>query len=741
MATSGSKSVSVTKWDTLKFSWWINDGDQSIANNTTLVRWKLELIAGSYGYINSSVQKPWTVTIDGKKHEGKVTVGIANNATKKLAEGTTTVTHASNGSKTFSYSFSQSFTGITFSGESLGVVSGSGSGTLPTIARASQPSCITWPEHTQNVGSFGDEISIHMNRKDSSFTHTVRYQFGEQKGQIATGVGTGTTWVIPLTLMNLIPNSTSGSGTIYVDTYNGTTLVGTKSCGFTATVPASVKPSCSFTLEDITGIDDIYGSPVKGLSKIKVKVTAKTAYSSPIVSCVITANNQQFNGEEATTGVLKWSGDSVVTATVKDGRGRTGTVSYTMDVQAYSAPTISKLTVHRCDSDGTLNEQGEFVKVTFSAKVGQINGKGSASYTLEYKKSTATTYTAVDLPYDNKFTLTDATYIFAADSGSSYDVRLTAEDDHNTAVATTSASTGFVLMHFHKKGTGIGIGKVSEKENTLEIALDTEINGSMIQRGNRYAFSSPGVASQDGFVHMANITIVAENADTPMTFVFTQRNQTAPMTVHVQLRNPTMTAGSACTVTYEGANYGAFLTQAGKYVWDLYVQKVSQWDTVCLQDWWMSKTMESRVKVTFPGDLVDTVPTPYYRATPMIPRSILDCILPVGTIIQRYDHADPNTMYPGTTWVRITNRFLWACDAEGDIGVTSGEKTHKLTVNELPAHSHGAVYSGNVSGTKTHAWLASGGSAMAYGAIETGGGAEHNNMPPYIHVSVWRRTA
>ncbi len=152
-----------------------------------------------------------------------------------------------------------------------------GKGTSPQVYE-------TYPEHTQNVGNFGDEISIHMNRKSSSFTHTVRYAFGSQTGTIASGVGTGTTWVIPLSLMNLIPNATKGSGTIYVDTYNGSTKVGTKSCGFTASVPASVKPSVSVTLTDTTGTDSTYGSPVKGLSKIKVKATPTLAYSSPIVS-------------------------------------------------------------------------------------------------------------------------------------------------------------------------------------------------------------------------------------------------------------------------------------------------------------------------------------------------------------------------------------------------------------------------------------------------------------------------
>lgn len=124
----------------------------------------------------------------------------------------------------------------------------------------------------------------------------------------------------------------------------------------------------------------------------------------------------------------------------------------------------------------------------------------------------------------------------------------------------------------------------------------------------------------------------------------------------------------------------------------------------------------------------------------LISQIVLDSFMPVGYVMILWSQADPNTMYPGTKWTRVTNAFLWACDEDGAIGVTGGEKTHALTVAELPVHSHGAVYSGNVSGVKTHAWLASGGSAMAYGAVETGSGVAHNNMPPYVQVAVWRRT-
>lgn len=599
MATSGSKTVKVTNWDSLVFSWTAQS--QDINNNTTLINWKLQLVSTTYGAINSITTKSWSVTVNGTNYSGTNTIGIGNNTTKTLASGRTTIAHNADGTKTFSYSFSQQFN-IDFNGW-IGTISDSSSATLDTIPRASQPSCITWPEHTQNVGSFGDTISIHMNRLSSNFTHTVRYQFGAQAGIIAEGVTTGTTWTIPKSLMNLIPNATRGSGTIYVDTYNGSTMIGTKYCGFTATVPTSSDcyPVCNFLLEDTTGWDDVYGSPVQGLSKIKVTVNPVLAYGSPIGSYYISIDGSKYATATATTEPLKTAGSSQVLASITDKRGRGGSTIYYMNVQAYTLPAITKLTVHRCDADGTENEQGEFVKALFSSAVTPLGNKNTATYKLRYKKSTESYFTEVEIEALAKvYAVTDGAYIFEADGSSSYDIEVEVKDNHGTATRSTSASTAFTLMNWGEDGTSMAIGKVAEKANTLQIALDTEFIGK-------------------------------------------------------------------------------------------------------------------------------------------VKGSIFDAIYPVGSIYIAYNHTNPGTLFGGT-WERISNRFLWACDADGDIGVVGGEKTVTLTEAQMPKHDHGGTYT-NAGTARTHAWLTSNGSAMGYDSVEAGGGQAHNNMPPYIHVSIWRRTA
>lgn len=732
MAINGSFTTTAYSGRHLVFSWERTGYD--LGQNQTTIKWTLKGAGGSGVWYMSGNFK---VVVDGKTvYSSADRIQLSNGTT--VASGSVTFTHNADGSRSFTASAEAGI--YTYAVN----CKGSATFTLDPLARASQPSCITWPNHTQNVGSFGDTISIHMNRASDVYTHTVRYAFGKQTGTIATGVTTGTTWTIPKALMDLIPDSLEGSGTIYADTYRGSTLVGTKYCGFTATVPttADCYPSASFTLTDTTGVDKTYGSPVQGLSKIKVKVNGAPAYSSPLKNCTTTIDGGSYSGFEFTTGLLQRSGASVVAATVRDGRGRQGRVSYTMQVQAYTKPNISKLTVQRCDADGTLNEQGDYIKAIFSAAITSLGAKNTATYTLKYKKGSATSYTSVTLSaLANTYTVTDHAYIFAADSNSPYDVRVEAKDRHHTTTRDTSASTAFALLNFGANGTSIGAGMVAGKANALEVGLDSYFYGSTIREGNHYAMSSPGTAGTAGYVHMARLTITAANADTPITFVLTQRQKLYPMFVYVQFYNSTASTSSLQAIRYEGANYGAFLVQNSALVWDLYVQKATAHDTITIQDWYTSATMESRVTVSFPGTLVSSLPGEYHRATPVGFQSLLDYIYPVGSVYISYSHVSPASLFGSGTWVRISNAFLWAADANGEIGLTGGEKTHTLTVNEIPAHSHGSVYSQHAAGTKSQAWYTASGTSLAYGTVSTGGGQAHNNMPPYVQVSMWRRTA
>ena len=137
MATSGNKDVVATKTtsgntgDTLRFKW--SRKDYSTSGNYTNINWELQLIAGGAGRISSSANKKWSVTVNGNSYSGTNKIGIGNNETKTLASGTTKIPHNSDGTKTFSVSFSQQFD-VTFNSY-VGTVSGNASFTLDSIPR------------------------------------------------------------------------------------------------------------------------------------------------------------------------------------------------------------------------------------------------------------------------------------------------------------------------------------------------------------------------------------------------------------------------------------------------------------------------------------------------------------------------------------------------------------------------------------------------------------------------------
>ena len=132
MATSGSKSITPARLLTLKFSW--NRTSVSDVNNTSTISWKLQLITDTHASISSGASKKWSVTVNGTKYSGTNTIGIGAGSTKTLASGSTVIAHNGDGTKTFSFSFSQQF-GINFNGANIGTQSASGTGTLDTILR------------------------------------------------------------------------------------------------------------------------------------------------------------------------------------------------------------------------------------------------------------------------------------------------------------------------------------------------------------------------------------------------------------------------------------------------------------------------------------------------------------------------------------------------------------------------------------------------------------------------------
>ena len=107
--------------------------------------------------------------------------------------------------------------------------------------------------------------------------------------------------------------------------------------------------------------------------------------------------------------------------------------------------------------------------------------------------------------------------------------------------------------------------------------------------------------------------------------------------------------------------------------------------------------------------------------------------------------TNPGTLFGGT-WEQLQNRFLLGAGSSYSNGATGGSATHTLTVDEMPSHRHSSPDRRFASSTSGPVGMRGANlsddytDGVSYTAY-TGGGKAHNNMPPYIQVSIWRRTA
>ena len=121
-------------------------------------------------------------------------------------------------------------------------------------------------------------------------------------------------------------------------------------------------------------------------------------------------------------------------------------------------------------------------------------------------------------------------------------------------------------------------------------------------------------------------------------------------------------------------------------------------------------------------------------------------IYPVGAVYISVNSTSPASLFGGT-WETLNDVFLLAAGSYANAGTFGGEPTHKLTVNEMPSHTH-VIYrntgtdDNNFSGhiaNRVAANDTSDTNKQTVTSDATGGSAAHNNMPPYLAVYMWKR--
>lgn len=618
MAKSGSITTNESHGRSVKLSWSLSS--QSVENNQSTLSWSITGAGSASG---------WVMTGGFKAVINGTTVYSTSTDTRiqlyngtSVASGTTKITHNADGTKSFSLSIEAGVYTYAVS------VTASGTHTLDTIPRASTVSATN-----TNLNSAS---TITISRASSSFTHTLTYSFGSTTGTIVSKTtSTSVSWTPALTLANQIPNAVSGTCTITCDTYNGSTKIGSKTCTLTLTVPASVKPTMtSVTATRVDGdVPAAWAIYVQNKSKATVTINgAAGAYGSTISSYSISGGGYSSTASSFTTGLLAASGTITFTAKVTDSRGRVSDAkTVSISVVAYSAPSFSSYISQRATSAGVINDDGTYIRGLISFSYATCSSKNTITCATYYKKSSATSWTNANKSFSSGTAFTFGGGAISTES--SYDVKYTITDAFTTITIIDMVSTASVLMDFKAGGKGIAIGKVSEKDKTLEIADSWELE------------------------------------------------------VH------------------------------GK--------------------------------------------------------KLIDYIYPIGSIYLSVNSTSPATLFGGS-WTQLKDRFLLGAGSTYSSGATGGAATHKLSVAEMPSHAHDTPFFNNMTNngemksdfigvfgkgvTASQALKDTGqtstmemwwinqtntaeGNEWAYLTSAKGSGSAHNNMPPYLVVYMWKRTA
>ena len=458
---------------------YVEQGSQSITANTSTVNWRMTVSrTGAYYTHNHQGDSTLSLNLDGRNVHYSYPTWETSGEEYTLASGSSTISHNADGTKTLPIS-------CTFNPNNglHGTITVSASLSLTTIPRSSSVSV--------SAGIIGNAVTININRQSSSFKHTVRYSWAGKSGTIASNVDTSTTWTIPLDFANDIPNSASGTGTVYVDTYSGSTKTGTQSTTLTASVPANVKPTFTGVfLSDLNGAaqnlipkSDTF---IQVISNIKVAFNgAVGSYGSSITGyyAEIVGKNQSTSSNGGSLGIMNYHGTIKIRASVSDSRGRwSDTREVSVTVLEYFAPALSFSIARTGSTSSTLT-------ATRNAKIAPLMVAGSQknSMTLTFKVARlGTTNFQVDTgPATGSWTsisnLVNSQANLAGNylANQSWVVIGTLEDKFTRSDFMVNVATESVVLSYDR--SGVGVNKIRE-QGALDVKGDIFADDKPIQQ-------------------------------------------------------------------------------------------------------------------------------------------------------------------------------------------------------------------------------------------------------------------
>ena len=449
---------------------------QNTTANTSTVTAKLQLVS-HYALYATALSGSY-ISVGGSRtdYSTSISYGGSSTTTTVLATKTVTVSHNSNGTGTCNLSGAFVMNG-TYRGYSVGTMTVSSTITLPTIPRASG---LTVPTSVNT----GATLSGTVSPSSTSFNHKVELKIGSTVKQTIT-LATGTNTFSATIPHSWFPSSTSGTISVVLSTYSGTTFIASVTKNVTANVPTSVVPSISA----LTAVSSVTSGTfanlyVQGKTTAKLTATATAGDGSSIASYTYSGSgiNTTVTTNTATTSTLQSTGTQTYTVSVKDARGRTASKTVSITVYPYAAPSIGPVSVQRCDANGNLTESGTYAKYTVNSSYSTVNAKNTRTVTVAYSSNNGSSYSAETTLQAATDTANTKTGVYGGGAfaiSSAYILRFTITDAYGaTKTITAPLQSAARPINIRANGKGVSIGAMSTKD-AFEVSMAADFNSTV----------------------------------------------------------------------------------------------------------------------------------------------------------------------------------------------------------------------------------------------------------------------
>lgn len=400
------------------------------------------------------------------------TYDFNNFALNTFFNGELVVPHNADGTKTITLQ-----AGFTTASQSITGGSAAASVTLPTIAQKTTIDSV-------NGLKFGFPTTVQLNRKASNLTDRVTLSIGNQVVKDTTNTATSFNFTLARSYAPATALPCALSGTLTVETFNGSTSIGTVTQSVTFEVDSSDAefiPTITTTpsSEAVNTSVPALGNDTAVANYSKIKVTSPVSDISLKYGATIAQRYVMFVGSNTvssttassfTSDVINSAGDIYWYYVVTDSRGFSVTVSGYYTVINSSAPTANPIEVWRGDANGDPDDNGTYIYAQATASYDSLNGHNSATMTAQVDGGASVT-----LQNGVRATLKNNASI-----SSDYTVTVEITDilrSRTLAFRIPSATVPFNINNTHN---GVGIGRYSDTQNKLQVAFETEFEKDVL---------------------------------------------------------------------------------------------------------------------------------------------------------------------------------------------------------------------------------------------------------------------